>query len=179
MAVITRRVSVVVGCIAWCLAVLSSTGCDNPKISGGVATVFIKDKPFYLEVAATDEVRIKGMGGRTSIEPDGGMVFVFRSAEKRHFVMRDCVIPIDIMFLDGAGKVLATYTMPVEAPRGADEPVTADPMLDKYEQRLPRYSSRFPSQFVIELKAGTIGELGIREGDQVRMDTEGLKRLAE
>ena len=48
----------------------------------------------------------------------------------------------------------------------------------KYDERLKKYSSRFPSQFVIELKAGTIDKLGVKEGDQVGFDTTALKRRA-
>jgi hypothetical protein len=53
-----------------------------------------------------------------------------------------------------------------------------DSPADRYENRLKKYSSRFPSPFVIELAAGTIQKIGVKEGDQVVFDTAGLKRRA-
>ena len=103
----------------------------------------------------------------------GGMIFVFPKAAIRYFIMRDCVIPIDIMFLDDAGLVTATYTMQPERPRAAGETDKA------YEQRLHRYSSRSDSRYVIELRAGTIDRLGIKRTDRVTLSTQKMASAFE
>ena len=88
------------------------------------------------------------------------------------FFMRDCLVPIDVAFLDSSGVVTATHTMPIEEPRKPDESQTA------YEKRLPRYSSLSPAQYAIELRAGTLDRLEIERGDRIAVDNEYLSKLA-
>lgn len=165
-------------------AALGTASCEEQEgaVSANVVPVQIAGKTFHLEVAADSPTQQKGLGGRTSIAEDGGMIFVFTPSQTtvQNFVMRDCPIDIDIMYLDGAGRVLTTYTMKAEAPRAKDgtEGKEGEFTNQRYEERLKRYSSRFPSPFVIELRAGTIDHLGVKEGDQVVFDTAGLKRRA-
>jgi hypothetical protein len=124
---------------------------------------------FWLEVAADNATRSLGLSGRESIATDGGMIFAFPKARTRSFFMRDCVIPIDIVFLDSAGVITATYTMVPEEPRGDSESKAA------YEQRLARYSSQSRSQYAIELRAGTIKRLGLQQGGRVNLDIHRLQ----
>ncbi len=173
-------------------------GCTPPPapiVSGGTTVVTMAGKKFTLEVAGDDAVRMKGLGGRTSIAEDGGMIFTFTRSQRGSvmtFVMRDCPIDIDILYLDGAGRVLTTYTMKAEPPRAEDEGVAGDSDLNtvtdtkrregdvKYESRLKKiYTSRFPCTFVIEVKPGTIAKLGVKEGDKVELDADGLKQVAK
>ncbi len=127
---------------------------------------------FTIELAYEPDDIIKGMGDRTSIDPRGGMLFIFPTPAYRQFVMRDCYTPIDIAFLDSRGVVLTTYTMPVEEPRREGESDAA------YERRLTKYPSRYRTLFVLETAAGTWKALGIEPGDQIGMDAEALKKLA-
>ena len=51
------------------------------------------------------------------------MLFAFPDARERQFVMRDCLIPLDIVFLDPGGRVIRTAHMPLEpAGHGRAEP---------------------------------------------------------
>ena len=152
-------------------ALLAAAGCDETTAGDG-ARVLISGREFYLELALDEPARIQGLSGRDHIEPDGGMLFVFPNSIPRQFVMRDCLVPIDIIFLDASGRVVATHAMTPQ-PRADDESDFA------YESRLTRYSSRFPSQFVIELAGGTLEGLGVNSGDKPEFDLEGLKRRAK
>lgn len=129
----------------------------------------IDGERFRLEIAADVQSRSLGLGGRESIEANGGMLFVFPNAKIRSFFMRDCTIPIDIVFLDDIGVITALYTMEPEAPRGRTESNTA------YERRLKRYSSLARSPYAIELRAGTIHRLGLTQGERVSLDTQRIK----
>ncbi len=171
MADLTGPLKLVLFALLAALACLCP-GCEEDT-DADVTRVRLKGETFYVEVAADDKVRIRGLGGRDHIEPDGGMLFVFPRAERRQFVMRDCLVPIDIAFLDGSGRVLTMYTMPVEEPRREGESER------DYENRLERYSSRFPSEFVLELKEGTLKRLGVKEGDLVEFNVAGLKRRVD
>ncbi len=138
-------------------------------------TVEIRGRRFRLEIADDNEKRIKGLSGRTEIAEDGGMLFVFPRPQQAAFVMRDCLVDIDIIFLDTFGQVLSTYEMEVEDPRRPDESEA------EYEERLKKYHSRGPAQFVIELRGGTLKtfepELK-RMRDVIRLDRQRLIRDA-
>lgn len=135
--------------------------------------VMISDREFNLELAVNDDQRGIGLGGRESIADDGGMLFVFRRAMRKGFVMRDCSIPIDIIFLGPRGEILAMYEMKVEPPRKSGESDRS------YENRLPSYDSRKLAQFVIEIKGGTLKELDIDVGDRIELPYDDLKAMAE
>jgi uncharacterized membrane protein (UPF0127 family) len=153
-------------------AVSGLAGCSPSPNGPAVERIEIAGESFAFEVAADDASRIRGLGGRASLAADEGMLFIFPDAQLRSFWMYDCVIPIDIAYLDPLGTVTAVYTMPHEPPRGDDES-EAD-----YTARLPRYPSRFPAQFVLEFPAGTIERIGLAPMTRVDLDTRRLKTLA-
>ncbi len=165
---------VMLGCAAGTLAVLR--GCQQEVTSTNqninVAPVTIGGQKFMLEIAADNASRELGLGQRQSIEPRGGMIFVFPLPGVRGFVMRDCPIPIDIAYVDDAGRILGMYAMQPEEPRREGESREA------YESRLKVYSSRFPCRFVIEVAGGTLAKLGVQPGDVVTFDAEALKKRA-
>ncbi len=134
----------------------------------------IGGEKFVLETSLTDDQRRLGMGGREEIAEDGGMVFAFPASRKgvQKFYMADCLVDIDIAYVDDSGRVTKMYTMPKEPPRGEDE------TLDEYIDRLPLYSSGVPVRYAVELKAGTLRRLGVKEGDRIEMDWEWLKEMA-
>lgn len=169
-------------------ALVALRGCDQAA-SGDVAVVKVGGKTFHLEIAADPQVRLKGLSGRTHIEPDGGMLFVFPRSDEMYFVMRDCPIPIDILFLDPAGRVVAAHEMQPETARTEEEKKLSPPYPDApewqwsnqaYESRLKKYPSKFSAQFAVELASGRIKQLGVKEGDQVATsDAEALKKRAK
>lgn len=177
---LTRFSPVAIVCFAalGCATVLP--GCDE-KTSSDIATVKVGGKTFHLEIVATPEKQFLGLGKRTApVEDDGGMIFVFPQAEVRNFVMRDCKFPIDILYLDGNGRILTALAMVPEDPRKADgsEDADKDGFNAIYDARLKQYNSRYPSQLVVELQGGMIQKLGIKDNDVVKLDAEGLKKLA-
>jgi len=124
---------------------------------------------FQLEVARNSLVQYRGLGGRSRIEADGGMIFVYPAPRPMSFVMRDCLVPIDIAFLDGKGRVISIRSMKVEPPRGPGEEPTA------YEARLPRYNSGLPALYAIEVAGGRLRELGVRSGHTIELDARQLR----
>ena len=101
--------TVATACLVAC-ALLTASACRDVSAIDTLE-IEIGGETFRLEVAADNATRYKGLAGRNSIDANGGMIFVFPKAAIRYFIMRDCVIPIDIMFLDDAGLVTATYTV--------------------------------------------------------------------
>jgi uncharacterized membrane protein (UPF0127 family) len=125
--------------------------------------VVIGGEPFTLEVARDPAAQYRGLGGRTSIDRHGGMLFVFPVSQILAFVMRDCPIPIDVAFLDADGRVVATHEMQPEMPRGPGETAIA------YEQRLHLYGSGLPAHYAIEMAGGRLRELGVHGGDAIEL----------
>lgn len=170
--------------VALALALPLAGGCTGDQTTGSadtnVESVKIDGEWFHLELALDGQARFKGLSGREHLEPDGGMLFVFPQAADQRFVMRDCVIPIDIIFLDPSGRITAMHHMPVEPPRDPEtEPLGPTGISTAYENRLPKYPSRFPAQFVIELAGGTLERLDLEEGEIIEFkDLEGLKARA-
>lgn len=139
---------------------------------GGTLTASIGGSTFRLTVSASDATRQRGLGGVTAIPADGGMVFAFTDAAVRGFWMKDCLVDMDIIYLDPLGFVTAIHTMRKEPPRRADESLRA------YEARLPRYGSVTPAQFVIELRAGRARELGLQTSQKLQVDLAALRAVA-
>ena len=158
------------------------TACDE-RTAAGVESIKISGEWFHLELAADQPTRVRGLGGRDYLAPDGGMLFVFPQPQVLQFVMRDCLVPIDVIFLDATGRITAMHTMPVEPP----EPPQAEDETDEdyrsrriaYELALPRYTSRFSAQFAVELAGGTLDRLGLEPGQKLDIDLERLKTLAK
>ncbi len=144
----------------------------SARSAGGTEVVKLKGRSFTLDLAADNPTRMIGLGGRTEIPEDGGMLFVFPESRGLKFVMRDCPVAIDVAFLDPLGTVTAVHTMEPEEPKRADEDEFT------YENRLKKYSSRFAAQFAIEVRGGMLDELGVKAGDQIDLDLKRLKRLA-
>lgn len=132
---------------------------------GGLPTreVVIGGERFRLEVAADPHTQYRGLGGRSEIPRNGGMLFVHASPRPLAFVMRDCLVPIDVAFLDADGRVLNVHTMPPEPPRRSGESA------DAYEARLPAYPSAGAAQYAIELAGGRFAELGVGRGDRIAL----------
>ena len=154
-----------------------------------IEKVTISGKTFKLDLANTAETRFKGLSGRPSIPADGGMLFVFPAREvARHgFVMRDCPVPIDIIYLDASGRVVGTHTMVPEPPRTESEKALTTAMgqpawtasNQAYEDRLKKCWSTYPAQFVIELAGGTLDSLKLKDGMKIELDMDRLKKAAK
>ncbi len=153
-------------------------GCETSKPTtpkpGELPTmtkVTIGGKTFTLELALENAKRFKGLSDRTSIPADGGMLFVFPGAAQQSFVMRDCLVDIDIIYLDPTMKITAWQEMKAGPVRTPEEKVLDIRGVNQaYEDKLIRYSSKFAAQYVIELKGGTIAPMGLKEGQKIEID---------
>lgn len=154
-------------------AIMMLISCSKPAIVDGKAVVNLDGTAYELTIVADDATRERGLGGVTSLPENGGMLFAFPDSKMRSFVMRDCVIDIDIIFLDSTGRIVAMHHMPVEDPKKPEESMM------EYELRLKRYSSRFSSQYAIEILGGKLEGMSLTEGQQIDLDTDYLKSIVQ
>ena len=150
---------------------IACCGCSTPPPITHL-DVTIRDKTFKLEIAKDLIARRDGLMHREAINKNEGMIFIFPDAQERSFWMKNCLIPIDIIFLDSRGTVTAVHAMLSEPPKTNNESDFV------YEQRLSHYWSYGPARFAIEFSAGTIQELELRVNDHVDLDLQELKRIA-
>ena len=145
-----------------------ATNSPAPETSTAPATqrVVINGLKFDLELALTPQQRFRGLSDRASISEKGGMLFVFPHPERVGFVMRRCLVPIDIAFVTEEGKVVAMYEMKVEA-------------YDMEDGELSSYPSHQAILFALEFKGGTLARIGLKRGDTVDLPYADLKRRAE
>lgn len=132
--------------------VLLAAGCgeDEPMAGGKVR---VGEKVYIVELAMTRAQRAQGLMGRTELPADRGMLFIYPQPQPLNFWMRNCVIPIDILFLDAEGKVVNLHEMAVEPDRSGSVP----------------YPSHVPAQYALELAGGTIEREGIKIGQRVEL----------
>lgn len=112
----------------------------------------IKGHRVVAEVAATEAARAKGLMHRFSLQPDHGMLFVFKQAQPQAFWMKNTYVPLSIAFVDASGKILNIEDM---------APQTENP-----------HPSRGPALYALEMKKGWFVAHGIGIGDRV----EGVER---
>ncbi len=163
-----------VGLILLLVLILMLTGgCSRAGDSGGqlqTESVQIKGTTFDLELALTPAERAEGLMGRKEIAVNGGMLFVFpdRPPYPRElgFWMKNCLVPIDLLFLDPNGKIIAIHEM--------DPPSPGTP-----DHELPVYRSSIPAQYAIELRGGRAAELGLTIGDVIELRFEELLKMAK
>ena len=148
----------------------AASACDDSGPDPNVATVEISGERFTLEIVADDVSRAQGLKGRMGIPADGGMLFVFPRPLRQSFWMEDCLVDIDVIYLDAQGRVTAAHTMKVEPPRRSNETQPA------YQRRLRGYPSVYPA---IELRAGTIDRLNVGVERKIELDLPRLKAMAQ
>lgn len=136
------------------------------------ATIPIGNEIFYVTIVNTTQTRAQGLMHRTEIPKDGGMLFVFPDAILRSFWMKNCLVPIDLIFLDSRGTITATHAMPIEEPKTEDESEW------EYDNRLSHYWSNSPARFAIELQSGSIKRLGLEVNERIALDVPHLRSLA-
>ena len=133
--------------VALSLALLAGAGCG--RNDGTYVT--INGHRWDVELATTPEKRFLGMSGRQDVAAGTGMLFIFRDSQPREFVMRGCLVPLDIVFIDDGLRIVAIHTMAVEE--------------DRVGRR--KYRSGKPARYALEVAAGSLAAARVNVGDEV------------
>lgn len=145
------------GCSLWGGDVSSDDAAANVTAStGGTSISFetsVGKTVISVEVADTFEERTKGLMYRKSLENNKGMFFVFEVDEPLNFWMKNTLIPLDMIFLDGNYGV-------VKIVKNA-QPCKKDPC--------QIYSSGRAAKYVIEVNAGMSDKMGLKIGDKAQL----------
>jgi uncharacterized membrane protein (UPF0127 family) len=124
-----------------------SADCSQPYAHD--ATVTIRDRKFFAEVAGTEAARARGLSGRECIPADTMMLFSYERDGEYCFWMKDMKFPIDIVWVDKQGYIVQIkYDFEPES-----YPTT--------------YCPEVPSRYVLEMGKGVANKLELADGDQV------------
>jgi uncharacterized membrane protein (UPF0127 family) len=98
--------------------------------------------------ADTPQTRAQGLMFVRSLRPEQAMIFVYWSPQHVGMWMKNTLIPLDMLFVDGDGCVVKVHE---RAEPGALETI----------------ASEAPIVLVVELAGGVASNLGLRAGDRV------------
>lgn len=118
------------------------------------AAVFPDGFRIDLEIAANRETRQQGLMYRESLPPGRGMLFLFPEAGEHSFWMKNTLIPLDMIWLDGEGRIVGI--------RRDVPPCPADPC--------PSYGPGGVSTRVLEIAAGEAARHGLEPGSTIRFE---------
>lgn len=111
-----------------------------------------------VEISDNRKERERGLMGREFLPKKRGMLFIFKNERERGFWMKDTLIPLDIIFVDGKGRVT---NIEHASPGFRGRKVCSNP---------DYYCSEEPSRFVIEVNRGYANETGISAGDKIMIE---------
>lgn len=108
-----------------------------------------------VEVARTPAQRQQGLMEREHLPEQSGMLFRFEQEQPagNAFWMYRTLIPLDIAFIDKAGRIVAINTMP--------------PCESETPRDCPSYPAGAPYYTALEVNGGYFAERGIQVGDCV------------
>ncbi len=118
------------------------------------AEVKINNQYITADIAKDETTRDKGLGGRSSLGVNEGMLFLFPQAGQYGFWMKDMLIPIDLIWIY-QGKIVGFE-------QNMQPPVPGTP-----DNALQQYLPPSPVDEVLELHAGRVSLLQAAVGDQV------------
>ncbi len=106
---------------------------------------------FSYEVVTDTKAQEKGLGGRTDIPHDYGMLFVFKEPSAPGFWMKDMQTPIDIIWIAEGGMILSidAHIAPETYPKVFYPPA--------------------PVRYVLETRAGEAARQGWKPGSTIKL----------
>lgn len=139
----------ILGAFALCLAGmpgLADTLCRDDRVS---LRGEWGEAHFRVEIADNEEERARGLMMREALSAGAGMLFVFEQSRQVSFWMENTLIPLDMIFVDEAGRVARVHENAIPGDR------TLIP-------------SGAPVRYVLEIGGGLSRAFGIGPGTEMR-----------
>jgi len=147
--------SAVLLCAAALAAGFSGAGCtpsgSSDRVGLRLHPLTIQGHELRVELATDPTRREVGLGYRASLPEDGGMLFIFPQSQPQSFWMKNCLIDLDIAYIDDDGKIVDLIRM------------TAVPPAERSRPKV-KYPSSRPVRYVLETNAGWFESRGIGPG---------------
>lgn len=111
---------------------------------------------FQVELAKTGAEQEKGLMYRTSLDKNKGMLFIFNKEGFYPFWMKDTLIPLDMVWIDGNNKVvfIAQNVQPCKS------------------LICPSVFPWVKAKYVLEVNAGICNEISLKIGDTLNINAD-------
>jgi len=129
-------------------------GADAGKAEKSPAVVLPSGRRYPVEIAATPDLRARGLMYRESL-PDGrGMLFLFPKPSVEGFWMKNCNFAIDIVWMDEKRRVqfISAHTPPCR------------------EEDCPTYGPKAASLYVLEIPDGAAAKEKTAVGSEIVLE---------
>lgn len=148
-----RRATLGLAAVLAVLPVLASCAGRGGPACAPLGTVLLpRGEVLCVEVADTPGSRARGYMFRPEVKRGEGMVFLMESLDVHPFWMKNCLVPLDIIWMDGDWRIVhIAESLP---------PCRSDPC--------PSYGPMKRSLYVLEVAAGESAALGLEPGDVLR-----------
>jgi uncharacterized membrane protein (UPF0127 family) len=110
----------------------------------------------FLGLALSPAEQARGYMERKEIRPDEGLLFLFERPGVHRMWMKDCLVPIDMIWLNGRNRILAIEHA---APACQKEPC-------------PAYGPFINTHAVLELRGGSALDEELKVGDHLQIVTD-------
>ena len=118
--------------------------------------VYINGVRVNVEIADTQSLRSKGLGGRENLASSSGMLFIFERQDMYPFWMKGLKFPLDFIWIRGERIVDITENV-------------SQPFEGQKDEDLPIYTSKEPIDKILEVNAGFVAQHGIKIGDSIEI----------
>ena len=115
-------------------------------------TLMLGSESFTFDVAADPETRRQGLMGR-ELADNTGMLFDFPVGTRPAIWMHNMQISLDLLFVSASGRIEHIFA---EVPPCAQMPCSV-------------YQASEPLRYVLEVPAGTVGAMGLKQGQTLDM----------
>ncbi len=151
----------------FCLACQTDSGAD--QVSSPVSPVAVKQGSFQVlpetstelagnslqvMLARTFDEKALGLMYYETLPENSGMLFIYQAPRQMSFWMKNTMIPLDLIF----------FSPDLEITEWIEN---MEPGFGKPEYSLPRYQSTMPAQYALELNAGMVKKLNLKQGDKL------------
>ncbi|MEJ2367933.1 MAG: DUF192 domain-containing protein [Acidobacteriota bacterium] len=136
------------------LCILLIGACTPQKAAQSQApptVVFPDGWTVQVKLAVTSEQHARGLMFVKHLADDRGMLFLFKTEAKRPFWMKNCLIPLDMIWLDANGTIVGI---------SADEPPCR-------EDPCPNIFPQAPCRNVLEVRGGLAADHHLQVGQRL------------
>lgn len=108
---------------------------------------------FSVELAKTEAERERGLMSRTQLDKNSGMLFIFDKENIYPLWMKNTLIPLDMIWIDGNRKVVF-ISQEVAPCKGII---------------CPQINPNVNAKYVLEINSGLCKEIGLKLGDELKL----------
>ena len=113
--------------------------------------IVVSGESFFVDIARSDAERARGLSGRSGLTQNEGLLFVFEYPDTYGFWMKDMLFAIDILWIDAEGAIVHIEK-------------------NVFPETYPKiFKPDMSATYVLEVNAGEVERLGLRQNDIVEL----------